>query len=99
MLERIQRVHDFRLAQVASQQHFNTGYNKLLRTYRMLVRAGNQRVMPTPVEQALLDRQQHVEFGELSQQEQMRLQGEVDSLFGQIPAHLQEKARNLAGVN
>ena len=28
-----------------------------------------------------------------------KLQGEIDSLFGQIPAHLQEKARGLAGVN
>ena len=55
--------------------------------------------MPTPVEQALLDRQQHYDFSELSQTEQVTLQGEIDSLFGQIPAHLQEKARNLAGVN
>lgn len=65
----------------------------------MLVRASAQRVVPTPVEQALLDKQQHYEFNELSQQEQMKLQGEVDSLFGQIPVHLQEKARRLAGVN
>lgn len=82
-----------------NQQKFTSAYNKLIRAYRMLMRAGAQRVMPTPTEQALLDKQQHFEFSELSQQEQMRLQGEVDSLFGQIPAHLQEKARNLAGVN
>lgn len=63
------------------------------------MKAGTQRVIPTPVEQALLDRQQHYDFSELSQTEQVRLQGEIDSLFGQIPAHLQEKARNLAGVN
>lgn len=64
-----------------------------------MVAAGSMRTMPTPQEQALLDKQQHYEFSELSQQEQMRLKGELDSMWGQIPAHLQQKARDLAGVN
>jgi hypothetical protein len=78
---------------------FQAEYNKLLRAYRQLVAAGPARTMPTPQEQALLDRQQHVGFGELSDVEQQRLKGEIDSMWGQIPAHLQEKARGLAGVS
>ena len=61
--------------------------------------ASTQRQILTPQEQALLDKQQHVEFSELSAGEQRRLQAEVDSLFGQIPAHLQQKAKDMAGVN
>ena len=64
-----------------------------------MVAAGPARTLPTPQEQALLDKQQHYEFSELSQQEQMRLKGELDSMWGQIPAHLQDKAKKLAGVN
>lgn len=99
MLDRIQRVHDFRIAQIEDGKKFTAQYNKLIRAYRTLVRASAQRVMPSPTEQALLDRQQHYDFSELSQAEQVRLQGEINSLFGQIPVHLQEKARNLAGVS
>lgn len=31
--------------------------------------------------------------------EQQKLKQEMDNMWGQIPAHLQEKARKLAGVN
>jgi hypothetical protein len=99
MLQRVNRVHDTRIAAIDDGKKFQTQYNKLLRAYRQLVAAGPQRSLPTPQEQALLDRQQHVGWGELSAGEQQRLKGEVDSLFGQIPPHLQEKARKLAGVN
>lgn len=78
---------------------FQTQYNKLLRAYNRLVAAGPARTLPSPQEQALLDKQQHYEFSELSQQEQMRLKSEMDNMWGQIPAHLQKKARDLAGVN
>jgi hypothetical protein len=99
LLERIQRVHDFRISQIEDGKKFQSAYNKLLRAYRQLVAASGQRVMPTPQEQALLDKQQHYDFGELSQGEQQKLKGELDSMWEQIPTHLQEKARNLAGVN
>lgn len=78
---------------------FSAQYNKLLRAYNRLVAAGPTRTMPSPQEQALLDKQQHYDFSELSQQEQVRLKGELDNMWGQIPAHLQQKARDLAGVN
>ena len=84
---------------IDSGKKFQTEYNRLLTAYRRLVQAGPARTLPTPQEQALLDRQQHVGWSELSAGERQKLQGEVDSLFGQIPAHLQEKARGLAGVN
>lgn len=55
--------------------------------------------MLTPQEQALLDKQQHFGFSDLSQGEQQKLTHEVENMWGQIPAHLQEKARNLAGIS
>lgn len=99
MLARVNRVHDFRISQIDDGKKFNTQYQRLLRAYRSLVAAGPSRTLPTPQEQALLDKQQHYEFSDLSTSEQQRLNQEIDSMWGQIPAHLQEKARKLAGVN
>jgi hypothetical protein len=93
-------VHDARIVRIDDGRKFQTQYNKLLAAYRRLVASGaTQRNILTPQEQQLLDKQQHVGWAELGDREQKQLQREVDSLFGQIPAHLQEKARNLAGVN
>jgi hypothetical protein len=64
-----------------------------------MVRKGPGRHILTPQEQALLDRQQHFGYGDLSQDEQQKLKGEIDSMWGQIPAHLQDKARDLAGIS
>lgn len=92
-------MHDNRIVRIDDGKKFQTQYNKLLRAYRKLMAAGPARTLPSPQEQALLDKQQHYDFSELSQQEQMRLKGELDSMWGQIPAHLQDKARKLAGVS
>lgn len=92
-------MHDFRVAQIEDAKKFQTQYNKLLRAYRQMTRSGASRNILTPQEQALLDKQQHYGFSDLSQEEQQKLSGEVDSLFGQIPEHLQKKARDMAGVN
>lgn len=92
-------MHDNRIVRIDDGKKFQTQYNKLLRTYRKLMAAGPARTLPSPQEQALLDKQQHYDFSELSQQEQMRLKGELDFMWGQIPAHLQDKARKLAGVS
>jgi hypothetical protein len=70
-----------------------------LRAYRQLAASGPQRNILTPQEQQLLDKQQHYSFDELTTGEQQQLKSEIDSMWGQIPAHLHEKARNLAGVN
>lgn len=71
----------------------------MLRAYKQLVQASAGRNIPTPQEQALLDRQQHYGFDELSPEEQQKLTQEMGNMWSQIPAHLQEKARKLAGVN
>lgn len=39
----------------------------------------------------------HVRFNQLSAQEQERMNAERESLWGQIPAHVQAKSRKLAG--
>jgi hypothetical protein len=49
----------------------------------------------TPKEQATFDAQQHYTFRDLSAREQSKLNTELASMWGQIPTHLQEKARKL----
>jgi hypothetical protein len=48
-------------------------------------------------EQVKLEQQRHVKFNELSAQEQAQLAAERESLWSQIPAHIQAKSRKLAG--
>lgn len=71
----------------------------MLQAYRRLVQVSRSRNILTPQEQALLDKQQHYSFSDLSASEQQRLNNELSNMWGQIPAHLQEKAKKLAGVN
>lgn len=92
-------MHDSRIVRIDDGKKFQAQYSKLLRAYNRLIAAGPQRTIPSPQEQALFDKQQHYDFNELSKQEQMRLKDELDSMWGQIPEHLQKKARDLAGVN
>lgn len=97
-------MRDVRLSQASNEKStkgptFQSLFNQMVRSYRQMVAAGPIRTLPSPQEQALLDKQQHYDFSELSQPEQMRLKGELDSMWEQIPAHLQQKARDLAGVN
>lgn len=47
----------------------------------------------TYAEQAALDAQRHIKFTDLPAEEQALR----ESLWGQIPAHLQAKARKMAG--
>lgn len=86
------------MAQIEDGKKFQTQYNRLLASYKRLVKHTPGRNILTPQEQALLDRQQHMEFSELSPQEQRQLNHEINGLMGQIPAHLQEKARKMAGL-
>lgn len=87
------------MAQIEDGKKFQQQYNRLLGSYKRLVKHVPGRSILTPQEQALLDRQQHFEFSELSPQEQRQLNYEIDGLMGQIPAHLQEKARKMAGIS
>jgi len=48
-------------------------------------------------EQVRLEQQRHVKFNELSAEEQAKLTAERDSLWSQIPQHIQAKSRKLAG--
>lgn len=99
MLDRLNRVHDFRVSQIEDGKKFQSQYNRMLRSYRTLVNHRPSRTILTPQEQALLDKQQHYGFGDLSPDEQRKLNSEIGDMWGQIPAHLQDKAKKLAGVN
>lgn len=98
LLSRINNIHDFRLTQIADGKKFQQQYNKFVSAYRRLMRH-SQRSLLTPQEQTLLDRQQHFAFSEMAQEEQRQIMSEVDGMWSQIPKHLQEKARTLAGIN
>jgi hypothetical protein len=96
--DRIVEIHNYRVAQIADGRKFQTQVNKLVFALNQLLRRGVRNLL-TPQEQALFDRQQHVGFAELSEGEKQKLNSEIDSMWGQIPAHLQQKARTLAGAN
>lgn len=55
------------------------------------------RTLMTPKEKWALESQGHTRFSELPDSERSKFQSERDSMWSQIPAHLQEKARKLAG--
>lgn len=48
-------------------------------------------------EQVRLEQQNHVRFSEMPVEQRERLTAERESLWAQIPLHLQKKARGLAG--
>jgi len=48
-------------------------------------------------EQIKLEQQRHIKFNELSAAEQKQIEAERESLWAQIPAHIQAKSRKLAG--
>ena len=48
-------------------------------------------------EQVRLEQQHHVRFNEMSVEQREKLTAEREALWGQIPLHLQKKARKLAG--
>jgi len=95
----LNRVHEFRVAQIEDGKKYQQQYNKMLQSYRRLAKQVPGRNILTPQEQALLDKQQHFGFSDLAPDEQQQLQREVDSMWGQIPAHLQDKARGMAGIS
>ena len=44
-----------------------------------------------------LESQRHVKFNEMSAEQQAKLQAERKSMWGQIPAHILQKSKRLAG--
>ena len=81
------------------------GYTKFMNRLKSQERAakraeGQQGVkhqMRTYEEETWMAAREHVKFNEMSAEEQSKLTAERESLWGQIPAHLQDKARKLAG--
>lgn len=80
----------------ATDKSYRDYMNHLRGQEKVIRQRQGSRIM-THEEQMKLDSQRHVKFNELSQTEQAQLTAERESMWGQIPAHLQEKARKLAG--
>jgi hypothetical protein len=84
----------------ATQQSYDNFMRHLRQSERQVQQAQatqkGQRFM-TYEESIRLEQQRHVKFNELSAEEQSRLTAERESLWGQIPAHIQAKSRKLAG--
>lgn len=82
----------------ATANHYRD-YMNHLRGQERVARQAQQKGsgIMTYEEQQKLDSQRHVKFNELSASEQAQLASERESMWGQIPEHLQQKARKLAG--
>lgn len=99
-MERINHIYENRVAQLDSK-----GYASEMRRLRVAGRAADKRVASertqasvrpmTTKEQSAFDSQGHYTFRDMSVTEQVKLNNELASMWGQIPAHLQEKARGL----
>jgi hypothetical protein len=95
--DRINYIHDARVAQIADGRKCQQQVNRMAQALNRLVRSTRRNVL-TPQEQALFDKQQHCNYSQLTQVEQTRLKTEVDTMWNQIPRHLQDKAQELAGL-
>jgi hypothetical protein len=103
-VERIGRIYENRVAQL-DQQGYLTEMRRLRQGNRAIeqqhaISEGRQPAKPrggpmTPKEQEAFDAQGHYAFKDLAPAEQAKLNKELSSMWGQIPAHLQEKARKL----
>lgn len=95
--DQLTAIHNYRVAQIADPRKYQSQVNRLVSALNRLLRRGSRNLL-TPQEQALLDKQQHDTFTELSPVEQKRLTTEIDIMWNQIPSHLQDKAQKLAGL-
>ena len=95
--DRIVQIQNYRIAQIADGREYQSQVNKLSAALNRLLNRGTQNLL-TPREQALLDKQDHVTYSKLQSAEQEKLKAEIDLMWGQIPAHLQEKAQRMAGL-
>lgn len=81
----------------ATANHYRD-YMNHLRGQERVARAQQGRQLPmSPEAQQQLATQKQVRFNEMSAQEQEQFTQQRDSMWGQIPEHLQAKARKLAG--
>lgn len=62
-----------------------------------VARSRGTHVPMTYEEQMKLESQKHVRFNQMSAEQQEKLTAERESLWAQIPAHIQAKSRKLAG--
>ena len=95
--DRIVEIQNFRISQIYDGKKYQSQVDKLSSALNRLVKRGTQNLL-TPREQALMDKQDHVTYSKLKVEEQAKLKAEIDLMWGQIPAHLQEKAQRLAGL-
>lgn len=97
MRDRIVEIQNFRISQIYDGKKYNAQVNKLNLALHRLLKRGTSNLL-TPREQALIDKQDHVTFNDMPAGEQVKLKTEIDVMWGQIPAHLQEKAQRMAGL-
>lgn len=101
--EKLSRIFDFRVGG-ATEKGFRDAVRQLRQEEQALDAAERQitgerihRGPMTPAEQQALDAQGHFRLSALPEDEQRQLTAQRDSLWSQIPEHLQEKARRMAG--
>jgi len=102
LTDRIDRIYEFRVSQLTQD-----GYLGEMRRLRQAVRMFDSRSgtaqsqgrkFMTPDEQRKWDTEtSHLSFNLLPKAEQERITAERESLWAQIPSHIQAKSRKLAG--
>lgn len=99
--EQLRRIYDHRIAGATTK-----GFKDAVRHLRQQEQAVDaaerhgqrmNRGPMTPAEQQALDAQGHYRLSALPEDEQQRLIAQRDALWLQIPEHLQDKARKMAG--
>ena len=66
-------------------------------TYTQGATHARHRLPMSPAEQEALDAQAHLEFSEMEPAQQAKLMNEIGVMWGQIPEHLREKAKDVKG--
>lgn len=81
----------------AEQKSFQRFMNHLKQQERVVERTQKGKQFMTHEEQQKLESQKHVRFNQMSAKQQEALQAERVSMWSQIPAHILEKSKKLAG--
>ncbi len=101
MRDKVGRIYETRIAG-ATEKSFKQVIGNLRRVERQMeqvdrnvTRSRRGSLPMTPAEQEALDAQQHLEFRDLPPEQQQKITEELSDMWGQIPKHLREKAKDV----
>lgn len=95
---RIVEIYNYRIAQ-ATDKSFRETMSRLRQQAKAAHKPPTERrlQMQTNEEKIWMAAREHVKFSELPDEQRSAFEAERQSMWSQIPAHLQDKAKKLAG--